>query len=40
MKNKRIYILAECAVMLALSVALSFLKIWQMPLQCARYRIA
>ena len=31
MKNTRLYILVECAVMLALSVALSFLKIWQMP---------
>lgn len=32
MKNKRIYILVESAVMLGLAFALSFVKIWQMPL--------
>lgn len=31
MKNKRIYILVECAVMLGLAFALSYVKIWQMP---------
>ena len=31
MKNKRFYILVECAVMLALAVVLSFIKVWQMP---------
>lgn len=32
MQNKKVLVLVECALMLGLAVALSFVRIWQMPL--------
>ena len=32
MKNKKVQLLCEAAIMLALSIVLSFVKIWEMPL--------
>ena len=32
MKNKKVQLLAEAAIMLALSIVLSFVKIWNMPM--------
>ncbi|MCL2070689.1 MAG: energy-coupled thiamine transporter ThiT [Oscillospiraceae bacterium] len=32
MKNTKVLVLAECAIMLGLSIALSFVKVWKMPM--------
>lgn len=32
MRNKKILVLCECAIMLALAFALSYVKLWEMPL--------
>ena len=32
MRNKKLLCLVECAMMIALSFGLSFVKLWQMPL--------
>ena len=32
MRNTKVRLLAEAAVMLALAIALSFVKIWDMPM--------